>query len=320
MTVTTELTDADIAFGPMSRPAPEAVHALLHPDEPFKGSTSAKSFAGALSEMRNTVLREDHIPRLTTGFPTLDRAMRGMQGGECLTILARPACLKTQLSLNVVDHFLHHRPGAAYLMVNLEMPATQLVMRQARMFFRQVEAVIERGLRNDSLDVERFCQFHQHLFLYDRGGVTLQQVEQVAGDLQRQLGPTPIDAIVIDHSGLLKVSRSASAYERATEVAIGLKQLARTLNTVVVALVQANRGAKTDTDPVPLEGARDSGAFEENADFVLSLGQLIDSPAVTRQPYIKARLAKNRRGPCVPVSLTFDPVSMRMAELDEHRG
>jgi hypothetical protein len=34
---------------------------------------------------------------------------------------------------------------------------------------------------------------------------------------------------------------------------------------------------------------------------------------------VKLRLAKNRRGPSVPTTMVFDPVSLRMHELEEDR-
>jgi replicative DNA helicase len=282
-------------------------------------SVGVKSFPAALSEMRATVLREQHVPRLTTGFPTLDRAMRGIQPGEVLAILGRPGCLKTQLSLTVIDAMLAQRPAGAFLLVNLEMPASQLVMRQARMHFQKTEKAIEDALRRDALDVADFTEAHRNLFIADRGAMSLEQVELAYTDTLRLIHPMPIDAVVIDHCGLIRSSRGASAYERASETAVGGKQLARSLSTIVIELVQANRGAKNDNEPVPIEGARDSGAYEENADFILSLGQLVDESG--RLPYIKGRLVKNRRGPCVPMAFTFDPISMRMHELaEEFRG
>ncbi len=217
----------------------------------------------------------------------------------------------------MVESMLRQRPTSAFLLVNLEMPAVQLVMRQARMHFRLTEAAIEDGLRRDVLDVEGFSRKHQNQYLYDQGLVSLSQIERVAIDLQRQLGDTPLDAIVIDHLSLVKAERGASAYERMSATAAGAKQLARTLNCVVIALVQANRGAKSDSDPVPLEGARDSGAVEECADFLLTVGQLIEGSGSGRQPFIKGRLAKNRRGATVSVAFTFDPLSMRMGELEK---
>ena len=100
-----------------------------------------------------------------------------------------------------------------------------------------------------------------------------------------------------------------------------MKQLARRLNTIVVGVVQANRAAvKGDDEPAALESARDSGAYEENADFVIAMGALMDGRAKGLPNYVKLRLVKNRRDPQIPVTLVFDSTSLRFHEQEEHRG
>ncbi len=284
------------------------------------GAADVLSIHAALALWRSGVTREQHVPRLAVGIPRIDRATRGLQAGECVTVLGRTASGKTLLAGNIVDHMLRQRPASAVLMVNLEMPCPQLIGRMLRQHFRRSEDALEREALTDALDVEVFCHHNQNLYFMDRGAVGLEDIHQAAEDLLRQITPMPLDAIVIDHAGLLRGPRAGSAYERATAGAIGAKQLARVLNTIVVLLVQANRaGKQDDAEPVPLESARDSGAYEENADFLIALGQIVNVPSQGR-PHLKARLAKNRRGPVVPVTLSFDPVSLRMSELEENRG
>jgi replicative DNA helicase len=186
------------------------------------------------------------------------------------------------------------------------------------MHFRRTDDALEVAARTDTLHVEAFVQKHQNVYFLDCGAVSLAQIEGAAKDLMRQIGPMPLMAVVVDHCGLVRAGRGGSAYERATERAIGLKQLARQLETIVVAVVQANRAGKQDADPVPLESARDSGAYEENCDFLVAMGQIVTSTA--NPPTIKCRLAKNRRGPEVPVVLSLDPISLRLRELEEHRA
>lgn len=301
----------------------------LHPDQPIdRGAAEASplrqadvvDIAGALDAWRSTVLREQHIPRLTLGIPRFDRAMRGMQPGELLTILARTGSGKTMFASNIVDHMFGQRPASAVLVVNLEMPVAQLIARMMRSYYLRTEEALERAVIGDELDVEMFTQRNRNLYFIDRGTVTLDHIADESAALQRQIAPAELGAIVIDHAGLLRThGRSTSAYERATANAIEAKQLARRLNTIVVLLVQANRAGKQEDEPVPLESARDSGAFEENSDFVIALGQIVNIPGQGR-PFLKAKLAKNRRGPTIPVTLSFDPVALRLSEVEENRA
>jgi replicative DNA helicase len=147
--------------------------------------------------------------------------------------------------------------------------------------------------------------------------VSIDGIRRHAEQLERNGGI--VGGIVIDHAGLVK-SEGSSAYDKATATAIAAKQLARHLNVAVVLLVQANRigGQGADDQPVPMESARDSGCYEENADFVLALSKLV-TPTDGTQPYINARLAKNRRGPQVPTTILFDPITLRLTEAVEAR-
>src|SRR5688572_2325011 len=70
----------------------------------------------ALLAYRETVLREQGQPRLQIGIPSFDRAMRGLQPGELLGILARTASGKTHLCNHVVEQMLKQRPTSAVLL------------------------------------------------------------------------------------------------------------------------------------------------------------------------------------------------------------
>jgi hypothetical protein len=60
-----------------------------------------------------------------------------------------------------------------------------------------------------------------------------------------------------------------------------------------------------------MEKARDSGAYEENADFMLSMSAIQPRSNGIRQ----VRLVKNRRGGGWTSSVGFNPQTLRMAEL-----
>ena len=280
--------------------------------------TSLVTMTSAVQAWRDGLLREQDMPRLRTGYERLDRATKGVQPGELIGILARTGSGKTLLTDEIVSAWVRQRPASAFVVANLEMPCAQLVGRMMRKHFRRTEDSIEQDARADRLDVAKVVQTFQNLYFIDRGAVTLDYIRREAEDLARTIAPAPIDAIVIDHSGLVRVTRGTSAYERASSTAIEAKQLARELRTVVLLVIQANRAGKQDVEPVPLESARDSGAYEENCDFLVTMGQIVHAPAQPSQ--VKCRLAKNRRGPTVPFTLTFDPVSLRLRELDAQHG
>ena len=263
-------------------------------------------------------MHEDPAQRVSFGLKRLDRATRGVEPGELVIQLGRTASLKTMFQGHQLRGFVQRHPDAGCLVANLEMPRAQLVRRLLRMECNRTDHKLDAAIADGTINLGGFCERFQHVYFLDEGAVSLQTIEREAELLQDQLAPVPLKAIFVDHAGLVHGSGSSSAYERASATAIGLKQLARTLDVVVFAVVQSNRaGRTTDGEPVALEAARDSGAFEENADFVLAFGSLIEPKNPTEQPLLKLRLQKNRRGPCVPVTLGFDPHTLRLVEIDE---
>lgn len=304
------------AFTSLSRPAPEAM-ALLQ-GKASHDAAGATDIYSAVARFQQRLDRAD-ADRLKFSIGRLDRATGGgVEPGEFVAILGRTATCKTMWLQNLIRHQVKQWADSAFLFVELEMPREQLVRRFLRMTYNRNDAQLDAAIKTGQINLDQFCDAFQHLYFVDQGSVSLANIARYAEDLQRQLGDVPLKAVFVDHAGLIRAERTSSAYERATETAIGLKQLARKLNVAVFCVVQANRaGNRTDGEPVNLEAARDSGAFEENADFVLAFSALTEPAG--QAPFVKMRLAKNRRGPSVPALVGFDPHSLKMAERDEAR-
>jgi hypothetical protein len=270
----------------------------------------------AVAAFRHRLDRGD-ADRLPFGLSRIDRATRGIEPGELAILLGRTASLKTMWLLNWIRLLVKHSPDKAILLVEMEMPCEQLIRRLLRMEFHRTDDQLDADLKAGEFGLDRFAEKYRNLHILDKGAVSLSTIERYAGDLAQSLGETRLESVFIDHAGLLKSdSGSNSSYDRASAAAIGLKQLARSLSVAVFCVVQANRaGNKTDGEPVNLEAARDSGCYEENADFVLAFSNMAEP--VGGQPFVKMRLAKNRRGPSVPVTVGFDPHRLTMAERDE---
>jgi replicative DNA helicase len=309
------LTANDIGFNALSRPLPEATASLLGKN--VTDVTGPTTIYAAVAAFQQRLERSD-ADCLPFGLSRIDRATRGIEPGELAILLGRTASLKTMWGLNHLRLLVKRRPDSAFLIVEMEMPREQLIRRLLRMDYNRSDDLLDDAIKSGTISLDRFCETYRHLYFVDQGAISLSAVARYTDDLQRQLGDTPLEGIFLDHAGLLRPEHSASAYERASATAIGLKQLARTQKVAVFCIVQANRaGNNKDGEPVNLEAARDSGCYEENADFVLAFSSMTDPPGA--QPFVKLRLAKNRRGPNVPTTVGFDPLSLKMAERDETR-
>ena len=275
-------------------------------------SSRVHSIRDVVADVCTRASKADEIDRLPFGLPILDRVTRGVDGGELTFTLGRTDSLKTMQQDSHLRHIVHRTPGAGVLVVTMEMPRIQRTTRWLRMEFGLTETGLEEAIKKGTLDLEGFCRRYRNVYLLDAGSVTLERIEEEAASLVDLFAPDPLAAIFIDHAGLIRAGRSSSAYERASQTAIGLKQLARTLNVPVFCILQANRAGKSDDSPVAMESARDSGCFEENADFILAFSSKVQPRG--EQPFVKLRLVKNRRGPNASLRLSFDPKTLRMAE------
>lgn len=249
-------------------------------------------------------------------IPAIDQHMRGgIEPGECLFNLARPGSLKTMLMLNILRGWLARTTDTFFVLVELEMPKRQLIERFARMFFELNSEALDHRRQSGVLDVDAFKAALDGLYVVDDVGLTLPDIEQRVRLAQRQMSNKVLGGVIVDHCGLIRAGQGASAYDRATETAIGIKQLARRVEAPVIAIVQANRTAaqsSRDGAPPEMEQARDSGAYEENADFMLSMSAI---QMIGTTEYVTVKLVKNRRGRPWISQVGFNPQTLRMAEL-----
>jgi replicative DNA helicase len=77
----------------------------------------------------------------------------------------------------------------------------------------------------------------------------------------------PLSMVIVDHLQRLQY-RGPTRYERVSEGAEFIKQLARDLDVVVLCLSQLSRSNEADTHAPRLSDLRDSGRIEEESDAV----------------------------------------------------
>jgi replicative DNA helicase len=97
-----------------------------------------------------------------------------------------------------------------------------------------------------------------------------------------------VSAVFIDYGGLI---RGAEDYNKISSIARGLKELSKKLNTRVMCAVQLSRAAGDGTIPVTMDMLRDSGAWEEAADYIIGAWF-----SRSDQHRIHASILKNRQG------------------------
>jgi replicative DNA helicase len=228
-------------------------------------------------------LDKDYQPDVVrTGLHDLDKAIRGggWQRGELIILGARPGIGKTALAMQLVKNYARHQvatnPDPAWTVIfSAEMTATGLMWRALTETTHLTTGQLQdpRTLTEAQLDlVARELQALRALpvKIDDRSAPTTDQMRLTVERLQAR---HPVRYVVFDYLGLAGDKHPEETH-RYSQIADGLKNLAKSCDVSVLALAQLNRNVesrgKGEKRP-NLSDLRQSGQIEANADVVLGL-------------------------------------------------
>ncbi len=259
----------------------------------------------AAEEMvKHTAVLEDRQEGRITAWPTgladLDDVLDGgLVPGALYVIGARPSMGKTAIGMTIGLHMAKSRWVG---MLSMEMSHADLNDRITAMLSHvsmgQVKRPQHKELPWDRVmdGVERARDLLWNAS--DKSNLTISKVRVLAKRLQRKAG---LHVLLVDYIGLMAGTdpKQPRAYQ-IEEISRGLKTLAKELGIAVICLAQVNRKVEERADSVPsLSDLRDSGAIEQDADFVGFIHRPIQAkPDLGSQweNYAKLSVAKNRQG------------------------
>ena len=175
-----------------------------------------------------------------TGIERFDRVAGGLLPGELEIIAARPGNGKTSLAMQIGNRLA--RLDRPVLFVSLEMRAAELVGR----LLCGSTGIDSRHLRRGQVDPAKFADeiadmAGTPLTIFDPPAATMQRIRAVA---KMQKAATGLELLIVDYIGLVQPrDRKIPRHEQVAEITGGLKQLAKELDTPVIALCQLNREA-----------------------------------------------------------------------------
>ena len=103
----------------------------------------------------------------------------------------------------------------------------------------------------------------------DQPGLTVEQIEARTRAYHMQ---QPLDLVVVDHIGLIRLPNRNSKTDEMGQVTYALKNLAKALKLPVLALCQLNRNLEGRADRRPMmSDLRDSGNIEQDFDCIVSV-------------------------------------------------
>jgi replicative DNA helicase len=231
----------------------------------------------------------------STGFESIDKRMMGLQAPDLITIAAQSGKGKTTFAMNMVQAVAVYQKKPT-LVFSLEMSAEQLLDRLTA----AVGGIPLSMIRNGSV----FGSEHDYkimpaakkikdanLFIDDRGGLSVAQIQATARKFFRQHGE---GLLVVDYIGLVS-GKGLSKQEQTAHVSGSLKSLAKELNIPVVALAQMNRNSVQRGDKRPVASdLRDSAAIEHDSDCLMMLHTDEEQAPLTTEVHF----VKHRNGEC----------------------
>ena len=268
--------------------------------------------------------------RIRLGLDRFDELTGGVSFGEVVTCIARTGVGKSALAQNLIANVLRNYPDLGVVFFSLEMPRLQAFERQL-----MIHAGVERGkvtyaYRNDRglIPVDEFVRgYSRRLLIVDNTNLDLTGIKQfIRGAVAAKL-VVPVGFIVIDYLGLLdRGNQRASLTERVSVLAREVKQMAKQLEAVVLLVAQTSRSAGDGSAEVTVLDARDSGAIEDSADFLLGCWRPELKKAITPEEYAQyhgdlcVSILKNRRGPRDRFSVRFDTRTLRIDSKEARRA
>lgn len=251
-----------------------------------------------------------------TGIRPVDEVIRGVAGGEVLTIIARAGSFKTALLQNMLYNYARQASmGAVFF--SLEMPIASMAERFFQILDGETGREVERmfcggcDTRIAEASINQFKTDLRHVFIVPTK-VGLAEIPEYIRIIEEETG-IRIGVVGIDYLGLLD-SEGENEYQQISSLAKGLKRLAKGVNLPVVVLSQVSRKGGDGEIEVSLDMGRGSGQIEEGADFVLGLWQL-EKPDIEGAGYdLVCRILKNRKGPKGKrFILDLDPPTLRFS-------
>jgi len=266
----------------------------IDPDHVYDTERMLMAYRAHIESLRQNLFK--------TGIEIIDDKIRGVAGGEVLTVIARSGSFKTACLQNFLKAYIKSASKAAAFF-SLEMPVASLVERYLGMITgssgRIIESMFAKKGDEASLAEDMLKEELSGLFVID-AGVSVSDIARYVGVIERNYS-TQVGAIGVDYLGLMEGS-GQNVYERVSRVAREVKQMAKLLNLPVIMLCQTSRKGGEGEREITLDMARDSGAIEESADTILGLYQVESTSRIavgeTSPMYdLICKILKNRKGP-----------------------
>lgn len=265
----------------------------------------------------------DHKFRgVPTGFADLDNILAGLQKSDLVILASRPSIGKTTLALDFARH-IAIKENIPVGIFSLEMSSDQLIDRMIAAESGVDLWRLRTGRLRDSGDNNDFQLIGEAMgvlseapiYIDDAASANIMEMRTMARRLQSE---HKLGLIIIDYLQLMEGRGSDNRVQEISEISRSLKNLAREINTPVLALSQLSRAVESRSPQIPkLSDLRESGSIEQDADVVLFLyREDREKPDTPNKNIVEVIVSKHRNGPLGKAQLYFNESSTTFKSLE----
>jgi len=255
---------------------------------------------------------------LGTCYTQLDCILCGLMPSELIIIAGRPSMGKTAFGLNIAEN-MAVQEGIPVGFFSCEMSKDAVSIRLICSRAKVAGDHIKRGTLSED-DKSRLMLADEVLsaapiYVDDASGMTLMEVRAKARLLVMRQG---IRAAFVDYLQLLRCPGMESRLQEVSEIARGLKAMAKELEIPVIAMAQLNRGVEGREDHKPrMSDLRESGSIEQEADVIMLIhrDEYYQQQNIDVQGKAEIIIAKNRNGSIGTVELQYSKQHTRFNNL-----
>ena len=236
-------------------------------------------------ERAQRVMQGERIPQVTTGLLALDEAMGGMQGGDFIVLPGRSGMGKSALMGGI--SLRAAMAGYPSLCFSMEMKAHQWIERNITDldFDTAVQPIPYQAFRKGTLTMEELARCEEaHMRIPDDNMLEICDDRQLnihdIGARARAFKakhPGKLGLIVVDYLQIIQPApgKDRSREQEVTQLAVGLKSLAKALDWPVLAgaqlLTKGGDPKMANKERIPtLADIRESGGIETEADIIIA--------------------------------------------------
>lgn len=257
-------------------------------------------------------LSNENIAIKGLGFPILESYIKLKEHDFMVISASSTGGGKTALALNMLSELSKHYPCIYFNMEMAEQDIYErLVSIQSGVPMNTLEKykyITKEELKNRIDEAMKEIGDKKRITMIT-GGKSIQAIQATIN----KLDPEEHTIIFIDHMGLITGVRGGSQYEKITELAKTLRNMAMTHNITMIALSQVSRGQAQQGNKAQYNEAPTLSRLKESGEIENSARQVIFIYFKTEDNYF-INIAKNSRGAIgidIPITFTKNTMTIR---------